>query len=181
MKSPLRMFLALALIPILFAVLHIAESSGLLDGKLRPAPDFSAENLIDPNVPVRLSEFTGRPVVLSFWASWCGACKKEFPVYERLAAETAATSGRVVTIATGDTGDAARALAASRSQAMTFALDATDDIARIYGVSGLPHTILVNPDGTIAARYARIMREEDLPMLVAHLKLAPLSVKDATN
>ena len=44
------------------------------------APDFTVYDL-DGN-PVSLSDFFGKPIVLNFWASWCGPCKMELPDFQ---------------------------------------------------------------------------------------------------
>jgi peroxiredoxin len=51
------------------------------------APDFSLERLDGGNAKIRLSQLKGRPLVISFWATWCPPCRKEMP--ELAAAYTA--------------------------------------------------------------------------------------------
>jgi len=53
----------------------------------RPAPDFALPDL-DGNT-LRLSDFSGRPVVLNFWATWCAPCRLEMPELARAAADYA--------------------------------------------------------------------------------------------
>ncbi len=49
------------------------------------APDFS---VLDRNGnTVKLSNFSGKPVVLNFWATWCGPCKSELPAFNKLYGE----------------------------------------------------------------------------------------------
>ena len=45
-----------------------------------PAPDFVLNNL--QGEPVRLSELRGQPVLLNFWATWCGPCRQEMPTIQ---------------------------------------------------------------------------------------------------
>ena len=48
-----------------------------------PAPDFALADARDPSRIVRLSDFRGRPVVLNWYASWCGPCRAEIPDFQR--------------------------------------------------------------------------------------------------
>lgn len=60
------------------------------------APDFNLATLDGQSV--RLEDLRGRPVVISYWATWCVPCKKELPILEQLSQEYASTGIQIITI-----------------------------------------------------------------------------------
>lgn len=50
-----------------------------------PAPDFELKTLTGETI--RLSDYKGKPVILNFWANWCGPCRAEFPELQQVAGE----------------------------------------------------------------------------------------------
>src|SRR6185312_3906257 len=68
---------------------HGTEPSSVRHGAPGPgviAPAFDVAKLNGPG-RIRLADYAGRPVVLTFWASWCISCHQEFPRLRQLAAE----------------------------------------------------------------------------------------------
>lgn len=57
------------------------EKGGAADESMK-APDFTVRNAAEEEV--KLSDFAGKPVILNFWASWCGPCKSEMPYFQIL-------------------------------------------------------------------------------------------------
>ena len=52
------------------------------DSELKKATDFTVYNT--DGYKVNLSEFKGKPVIVNFWATWCGPCKSELPAFENV-------------------------------------------------------------------------------------------------
>jgi len=97
-----------------------------------------------------LSELSGKPTVINFWASYCPPCKAEMPLLQR---RVASLSGvRLVLINEGDSTQRAQEFLSSTGIASASLLDSDLKVGRAYGVVPLPTTVFVRADGTIAGR-----------------------------
>ncbi|HEX7196839.1 MAG TPA: TlpA disulfide reductase family protein [Candidatus Limnocylindria bacterium] len=114
------------------------------------APDFVLADL-DGN-PVRLADLRGRPVIVNFWASWCGPCVEEFPLLREAAARHADDGLAVVGIVWRDRSEAARDFMRRNGATWAAAMDPGERVARDYGILGPPETYFIGRDGTIVAR-----------------------------
>jgi cytochrome c biogenesis protein CcmG/thiol:disulfide interchange protein DsbE len=114
------------------------------------APEFVLADL-DGN-PVRLADLRGRPVVLNFWASWCGPCVEEFPLLRRASAEHADEGLAVVGIVWRDRSEAARDFLLRNGATWPAAMDPGERVASAYGILGPPETYFIDREGRIAAR-----------------------------
>ncbi|MEA2652385.1 MAG: cytochrome c biosis protein CcmG, thiol:disulfide interchange protein DsbE [Chloroflexota bacterium] len=115
-----------------------------------PAPDFAVADL-DGN-PIRLADLRGRPVVVNFWASWCGPCVEEFPLLRAAAADHATDGLVVIGIVWDDRSEAARDFMARNGATWAAAMDPGERVARDYGILGPPETYFIDRDGIITAR-----------------------------
>jgi peroxiredoxin len=122
-----------------------------LDVGLRPgdlAPDFAFSGYLGERRT--LSSFRGRPVVLNFWAGWCGPCKAEMAALEDAISRHAGAGLAVVAVNNGETYDSGRAFVdANRLDLTAFAVDPGGDIARRYRVEGMPTTYFIDAGGVI--------------------------------
>ena len=120
---------------------------------LAMAPDFTVYDA--DSEPVRLSDFRGTPVVINFWASWCGPCQSEMPAFDAAAAEY---EGQVhflmvnLTDGSQETQATAQAFLDEQGYAFPVYFDLDLEAASAYGVYGIPVTYFVDAEGRAVAQ-----------------------------
>jgi cytochrome c biogenesis protein CcmG/thiol:disulfide interchange protein DsbE len=124
------------------------------------APAFAAADL--EGNPLRLADLRGRPVIVNFWASWCGPCVDEFPLLREAAAAHEADGLAVVGIVFRDNSEAARRFMARMGAAWPAAMDPGEEIAEAYGIYGPPETFFIDADGVVVARQFGVLSRADL-------------------
>jgi peroxiredoxin len=140
----MRKLLALGLIVTATLSPHLAATaSGAVAGQ--PAPDFVLKSTGGENM--RLSEWRGEVVLLSFWAKWCGRCTDQLAELEKLQQQYQSQGVRVVAVNIDPDSEPARD-AASRRQLLILH-DGDQAVARQYQLSELPLTVLVDPHGKV--------------------------------
>ncbi len=138
--------------------LALADGGAPVEGHL--APDFEMQYADGRRL--RLSDLRGQPVLINFWASWCGPCRVEMP--ELIEAYTAHRGERLEVIAVNVQEESAVAQAYAAELGMPFlvVVDSTGDIARRYQVRNLPSSLFIDREGVIRARWMGILSREQL-------------------
>ncbi len=128
------------------------------------APDYSAPDftmLDQEGNQVNLLDFTGKPIVLNFWASWCGPCKSEMPdiqeFYEKYGQEI-----HFLLVSLDESMDTAKTFIAESGYTFPVYYDTTSMGAYAYGASSIPLTYFIDTDGNLVAYYRGAMSADIL-------------------
>jgi cytochrome c biogenesis protein CcmG/thiol:disulfide interchange protein DsbE len=124
------------------------------------APGFALADL-DGN-PVRLADLRGHPVIVNFWASWCGPCVEEFPLLQSALDAHRADGLVVVGIVFQDRSEAARAFMARMHATWPASMDAGGAVAAAYGIYAPPESFFIDASGRIAGRQLGQLSRADL-------------------
>lgn len=115
--------------------------------------------------PRKLSGFHGRPLLVNFWASWCGPCVEEMPLLDAFAAAQGANGVQVLGIALDEH---ARVEAFLRDTPVRYPIlldtaGPADSSVRLGNALGvLPYSVLIDAQGRIAAQKTGPFRGEEL-------------------
>ena len=90
--------------------------------------------------PVDLAQLRGKVVVISFWASWCGFCRKELPALNEIQSRAGDKFLKIVAVNVKDENDPYRSMMRQmRDYTLTFTRDRRGSIAEGYGVATYPN------------------------------------------
>ena len=139
------------------AILMITVFSGCGDATVDPfgakvgdrAPDFSLPT--PDNAGVTLSDYQGTPVMVYFWATWCGSCTFDLPDINAAAEETDDADLKVITVNIGEQTEKVQefVLETVPDYSFTVATDPDADTFRDYRVLSIPITFFIDADGII--------------------------------
>lgn len=135
----------------------------------RPALPFQTETV--EGEPVTLSDYRGKVIVLTFWATWCEPCKKEMPEIQA-AYEKHKEDGLVVlAVNFGEKRDAAKAFMDQMGLTFPVLMDRRANIAERYAVVSLPVTFFIDKDGIIRERvFGGTLTQEGIAEIFARLQ-----------
>jgi len=134
--------IAAAFIAAVIAV-SLATSGTAAPPSYPAAAGFTLTALGQPGQQVSLGRYAGKPVIINFWASWCGPCQQETPL---LATWYKQQHGHVVLLGLDENDVAADALKFASAKGVSYPVgfDPNVTVAPAYHVDGLPQTFFLN-------------------------------------
>jgi cytochrome c biogenesis protein CcmG/thiol:disulfide interchange protein DsbE len=159
-RSRLVLWISLAtavVVAVLVTVLATSGSAGQVSvhnpliGKA--APSITGRSILG-GPSIELSSYSGKWVLVNFAASWCVPCREETPQLLSFAADHQKAGDAVILTVAYDEGDVSNLAAFLRGSHASW--PAVDDGQAVvdYGVGGIPESYLVDPSGTVVAKYA---------------------------
>jgi peroxiredoxin len=144
-------------IPVILVALVISGCGGstLMSGNGTPAiapvvgaraPDFTASTI--DGETITLDELRGQPVVLKFWATWCGYCRYQMPFFQA-AFEEKGHEVKFIGINVRESGDKVQQFVEGEDVDFTMALDVDGAVSNSYNVRPIPATFFIDEHGVI--------------------------------
>jgi thiol-disulfide isomerase/thioredoxin len=167
----------LAAVGTAFAVDRMVDDGPEVDAELRFTPDDTVPpggsdatgsflphedwERFDDDGTASLADYTGRPLVLNFFASYCVPCAKEMPALQAVADELG-DDVAVVGMNLVDEEDAARALVEQTGVTYDLGRDPDGDLAQALGVVNLPTTVFATADHEVVEVHTGALSQDEL-------------------
>jgi thiol-disulfide isomerase/thioredoxin len=132
------------------------EETGLQTGDL--APNFQL--VLDDGRQLSLRDLEGQPVLINFWASWCGPCRMEMPDLVELQEENAELV--VLAVNVMENQDAIQSFVEEFQMSMPVVVDTEGDLRQLYGVRNMPTSIFIDREGRISTVWAGFLTPDKL-------------------
>jgi thiol-disulfide isomerase/thioredoxin len=131
-----------------------------------PAPDFQLESLDGSSI--KLADLRGRPVLINFWATWCGPCQQEMPLIEQYYQKYKADLV-VLAVNSDEPESDVQAYITNLDLNFTVLLDPGYKVEDLYRVRAFPTTFFVDKSGTIRYQHIGVLDQGQLVQYLAQL------------
>jgi peroxiredoxin len=145
--------------------LNVAPSRGAL------APDFTLINLAGEEVS--LSDFRGQPIVINFWASWCGPCRLEMPAIQERYKKYKDEGLVILAVNFDEPVSVVKSFRDELDLTFTLLLDPGAIVQRLYRNRTYPTSFFVDVDGIIQWQHIGVMTERQIDENLVQIGLGP--------
>lgn len=140
------------------------------NSSLMKASDFTV--LDNSGNEVKLSDNYGKPIVVNFWATWCGPCKSELPAFDSIYKEyDNEITVMMVNLTDGyqETTEGVKEFVNENGYTFPVYYDTQLSASRAYGISSVPMTLFINENGEIENYQIGAMSEDTLKNYIENL------------
>jgi len=123
------------------------------------APDFALKSIAGENM--RLSEYRGEVVMVTFWSTWCGRCRDQLPVVDDLYMSHRDQGFKVLSVSIDDDIRRTRDTAADLRLQIPVLFDEHKSASRLYDLETLPQIVLVDQTGVVRHVHAGYRRGDE--------------------
>ncbi len=137
---------------IVLSFLFLAVQAGFAQQKLQKIPAVDLKTMDGKAFNTRSIANDGKPIIISFWATWCGPCKKELNgIAENFDVWVKQTGVKLYAVSIDDTRNSGKVAPYVNGQGWdyTVLLDENSDFKRALNVNNVPHTFVLNANGEI--------------------------------
>jgi len=124
------------------------------------APNFTLKSRSGKNI--KLSELRGQVVMINFWASWCGPCRKEMPLLEKLYKKYKALGFVILGVNVDDKPKQAESLLKQINISFPVLFDTDKKISAKYKVTAMPSSFFIDRDGKLRSEHKGYLPEYEL-------------------
>jgi peroxiredoxin len=147
MQRPFHVVAGIVLAAALVVGGFITSSEAAMPKAGESAPDFALKAASGKNL--RLRELRGEVVMINFWATWCGPCRQELPLLNKLYAQYRQAGFVLLGVNIDDDPAAAKEMASKLGVSFPLLFDSDKRVTRMYDVSTMPATLILDRNGKV--------------------------------
>jgi thiol-disulfide isomerase/thioredoxin len=131
--------------PLLLATLLAAPAHAV--NPAGPAPQFQLPSMAGKDV--NLAQYKGQVVMINFWASWCGPCRTEMPILEKLSAKYKPMGFAMIGVNVEPDSKVAADWLKVTPVTFPILFDTKSEVSKLYSVASMPSTVIVDRKGNL--------------------------------